>query len=269
MHHHLIHVDGLVVDTVTGEILGYDAKPSIYQGLYDCMQAAPQKPKGLNSRHHVVDYNDGSPVPTNETIPNDDRFIVSASAEKKSNAGAKQRVVKNPFYALLDIAKFEKVKLPFVDGYIHGAIHIGPGIINGRYSVAASDVRQVLHQPLISRDVAVGFLRNHESGVMSKTQADRVVLAARIALGGIALYLERNPDVLATFDLTVDFDLFWKELKEIDSVKIEALAMLDSGMRIKDVAEAVGRSRNTVSTWKREAINHAQFAPDVIYEAAA
>ncbi|MCY1192035.1 hypothetical protein D9M72_32890 [compost metagenome] len=30
MHHHLIHIDGLVVDTNTGEILGYDEKPSVF-----------------------------------------------------------------------------------------------------------------------------------------------------------------------------------------------------------------------------------------------
>lgn len=30
MHHHLTHVDGLVVDIATGEILGYDGKPSVF-----------------------------------------------------------------------------------------------------------------------------------------------------------------------------------------------------------------------------------------------
>lgn len=33
--HHLIHVDGLVVDTTTGEILGYDGKPSVYATPHD------------------------------------------------------------------------------------------------------------------------------------------------------------------------------------------------------------------------------------------
>lgn len=35
MHHHLIHADGLVVDTSTGEILGYDGQPSTYATPYD------------------------------------------------------------------------------------------------------------------------------------------------------------------------------------------------------------------------------------------
>lgn len=35
MHHHLIHADGLVVDTTTGEIIGHDDKPSAYADPYD------------------------------------------------------------------------------------------------------------------------------------------------------------------------------------------------------------------------------------------
>lgn len=30
MHYHLIHIDGLVVDTATGEILDYEGKPSVF-----------------------------------------------------------------------------------------------------------------------------------------------------------------------------------------------------------------------------------------------
>lgn len=35
MQHHLIHIDGLVVDTFTGEILGYDEKVSVRSQLAD------------------------------------------------------------------------------------------------------------------------------------------------------------------------------------------------------------------------------------------
>lgn len=35
MCHHLIHTDGLVIDTTTGEIIGHDVKPSAYSDPYD------------------------------------------------------------------------------------------------------------------------------------------------------------------------------------------------------------------------------------------
>lgn len=258
-------IDDFVVVKGTGQVLGrYNRSP--YQSQPAHYEVGKAKIRSTTSRYVVSDNGSPSPLIDDECSSNARAEVIPFPAlpvsNAKSNAGSKQRAVQNPFYILFELATFENVKLPWLSNYVHGAIHVGPGIINGRYSVSASDIIRLLHLPVISRDTAMKVLVNHEGDTMSKTQVDRVVQAVRVALGGIALYLERNPDVLCNFDLSVDHDLFWQQRKEVDLVKVEALKLLAYGVKIVDVARAVDRSRNTVSAWKREASNNAQFAPD-------
>lgn len=261
-----VAIDDFVVVKGTGQVLGrYDRSPYHPQPTqYHAGNAVIRSP----TSRYVVSGN-GSPVPLIDDQSSSNTSTVGIPLPKlpatnaKSNAGSKQRAAQNPYHILFQLAAVEEVKLPWVSDYVHGAIHVGPGIINGRYSVTPSDIIRLLHLPVISRDTAMKVLVNHEGDMMSKTQVDRVVQAVRVALGGIAMYLERNPDVLCNFDLSVDHDLFWQQRKQVDLVKVEALKMLGTGVNIIDVAKAVERSRNTVSAWKREASNNAQFAPDI------
>lgn len=163
-------------------------------------------------------------------------------------------------YAAIWGAKVEEIPTPWLDDCIHGAINTGPGVINGKYSVSYSDVSKLLRLPEISVISAATFLLNHDHQPMSVRQIQRVVEAARVALRGIALHLERHPEILNRLDVEIDFDQLWagKALKEKRQGRKEhpqrqdVLHRLMHGEDVKAIARQTGVSRTTIKKWKLE-----------------
>lgn len=262
-NHRTSVIDDFVCDKITGEVLGSYTRseyaPEPFEYLAPCKE---------DTTKFVVDEC-GSPIaivyvstnanhaPTVTTLPT---ARESVAAETTTGKGRPPSVLRNPLYEIIRAAKIEGVPTPWLDDYVQGAINTGPGVINGKYSVSPTDVARALYQPEISVETASRCLLNHDHEPMSIRQLQRVVEAARVALRGIALHLERHPEILARLDLELDFNPLWLS----DSTEAmprgrrehpkrqEVLRLLEHGEQIKSIARQTGVSRNTVRKWQLE-----------------
>lgn len=176
-----------------------------------------------------------------------------------STPGPKPQEIHNPLAGALSILRFEQRVTAWLDDITFGAIHMGPGVINGTQSVALSDVQRLLRLPVISTASAASCLLNHHLQPMCIRQVERVVQAARIALRGVALYLERHPSILESIDMSIDFSLLWKSDDNSEQhscnehpMKQQALAMIRSKVAVKTIAKRLSISKNTVKSWMRK-----------------
>ncbi|MCY1294457.1 hypothetical protein D9M70_437520 [compost metagenome] len=182
--------------------------------------------------------------------------------EDQSRTGRKPSVTLNPLASAFWALKEEGIPTPWLDDYIYGAINTGPGVVNGKLSVSPADVSRLLRLSKISVSSASECLLNHDREPMSERQLQRVVQAARIALRGIALYLERHPEMLRTIDMLVDFDQFWpasdvqahQESSTEPTKRQKAREMRLQGVSIKATAKELGVSKNTIKRWERESL---------------
>lgn len=253
----------------------YDKVTKEYYGVYIrtpyLPEQAPDHPiesGGFKKYWYVAE--DGSPLPL-ECRPTPSEYLAPVvdlipkqpiqKTEHKSKAGKKPQVINNPLAAALSTFRLEGRPTPWLDDFAFGAICTGPGVINGKHSVALADVKRLLRLPELSVATAAEYLLNHDRQPMSTRQLQRVVEAARTALRGIALHLERNPEILQSIDVTIDFDKFWAsddaQTKPADkeqlSKKQQALEMRRAGVPIKTTARKLGISKNTVKKWDDEA----------------
>lgn len=240
---------GTIFCKTTGEILGVITRQDYNPEPYD--YPAPV------ARSEYVILEDGSPMElstTSEAAPKPSADVLQFPAIPKTehSGGRPLGVVKNPLFAYLtDIFTVTESsdELGWLDDILTGAIHTGPGIISGKYAVSVSGVKRLLQLPEISTATAADKLVNHECNLMSDRQLQRYVEAARVALGGIALYLERHPTILANAGFTtIDYADFWKSRKT-DPSKIEAFQLLDQGMKKTEICRHVGVSRPTLDAW--------------------
>lgn len=172
--------------------------------------------------------------------------------------GRRPQVIDNPLGPALYIVEFDGIPTPWLDDIVFGAIYTGPGVINGMHSVSLADVKRILRLSVISTAEAASCLFNHERQPMGIRQVQRVIEAARTALRGIALYLERHPDILRSIDVQVDFDMLWLPQQSSGvgvaskehPMKQQALDMIEARIPNKTVAKALGVSKNTIKRWK-------------------
>lgn len=243
----------------TGEILGcfsyhdYTTEPFDYPAP----TAVP-----VGSQYFIEE--DGTPIdflnikekPSVGVLPFPERPTGTPSS---SNAGRKPAVTYNPLARLLDMLRDAEQPVGWMDDYIIGAAGIevecegSDTATTGRFNVAPSDVRKVLHLPEISTNAAAAILYNHEFKLMSPRQIERVVKAARIALGGMMRHLESHQQLLRQFEYDLSFDEFWlrheKKNRGESPQQTEAIALHLQGLSITKIASRVGRHRNTVSRW--------------------
>ena len=259
-------IESHVFDRVTGEYYGeyittpYTPEPTHY---------TRGTPARLGENWFIEDDGTASPlVPidnrpqSTDLAPVIELFPEKSSVEVRSSPirGPKPQVIDNLIAPALCILKFEQRPTPWLDDIAFGAIYTGPGLISGKHSVSLADVKKVLRLSVISTATAATCLLNHERQPMSTRQLQRVVEAARTALRGIALYLERHPEILQSIDVTVDFKKLWKppdthpEPANCNEhpMKQQALELIKSKAPTKAIARELGISRNTVRGWKQE-----------------
>lgn len=257
------NVDSFVIDKATGEVLGSYTRSDYTPAPFDYPAISAQE----NTTFVIVE--DGSPVAVHSPVVNAGltapvlsfpKATVAARPETKTGKGRKVRVIESGLCELMWAAKIEEVRLPWLDHYVHGAINMGPGLINGKYSVSPTDVTKLLYLPQLSVESASRYLLNHDHELMSVRQVQRVVEAARVALRGIALYVERHPETLLQFDLKIDFDQLWRTnvIEEKQTMRVEhpkrqeVLQLLSEGEAIKAIARQTGVSKTTVKKWQVE-----------------
>lgn len=254
-----------IIDRLTGEYYGSYTRtpfpPSTAQ--YESATSPPTK-----RLWRIAD--DGTPSPLEEAqdklhhlAPVVELVLPQAleQDEGKLDRGRKPQAIENPLAAALYILKLEGRPTSWMDDIAFGAINTGPGLVSGRHSVSLADVKKLLLLPELSVATAAGCLLNYDRQPMSTRQLQRVVVAARTALRGIALYLERHPDILRSIELDVDFETFWnardQQIAQAAQAehpkKRQALAMVKAGTPIKTTARQLGISKNTVKKWQLEA----------------
>lgn len=258
-------IESDIFDKVTGEHYGsYIKAPLSLEGPLD-------RPGGLTHlQKGWCVAEDGSPAPPENHPPTPEHLApviklfpnqLIQQAEKKPKVGRKPQVIDNPLANALCTLNIEERPTPWLDDFAFGAVCTGPGLINGKHSVSLADVKKLLRLPELSVSVAAEFILNHDRQPMSTRQLQRVVEAARTALRGVALHLERHPEILRSIDATIDFDKFWASddaqtkpaNKKQLSKKQQALEMRRAGVPIKTTAKKLGISRNTVKKWDDEA----------------
>jgi hypothetical protein len=254
--------DDFVFDKATGELLGSYTYSDYTPESFEYPAASEKKATSF------IVTDDGSPVSAQPVIESNVKpakasvlqFTESRLSEAKPEKRQKHCVYPNLLFVFFQSAKLDGISMPWLNDYIHGAINTGPGIVNGRYSVSPSDVARMFYLPEISVDTAMGCLVNHDSKAMSVRQLQRVVSAARIALRGIALYLERKPGILRSAGVEIDFERLWPSKKsnapqrKEHPKKIEVLGMLADGRRIKSISRQTGVSKNTIKNWLKGSV---------------
>ncbi|MCF7540225.1 helix-turn-helix domain-containing protein [Pseudomonas petrae] len=264
-------IDDFVIDKATGELLGSYNHSEYKPDATEYMLHTQRKKATFSTEE------DGSPIflpklidaerktsaeiflfPKSQVTPESDN-------SDKSNAGRPPAMAVNPISALLQYFWLEGHSTAWMDDYICGAAGIeveceaSTTATTGRFNVARSDVRRVLHLPEISTKAAAPILCNHNLQPMSIRQVGRVVKATWIALGGLMLYLERHQELLNQFEYAVDFNEFWlnreKQNRGESPGKTEVMTLLAEGKKIATIAKRTGVHRNTVSRWKRERSN--------------
>lgn len=256
--------NGYIYDKLTGEEYGsYVLLEFSPETLVDTCSGSANTPWDISE--------DGSPPPPDQCYPAQStrraeviellpKQSVEQVAQKTSKAGRKPQSTPNYLAMALNVLILE-VRTTWLDDFIFGAVCTGPGLVNGKHSVCQADVKTLLRQPVLSVANAAGCLLNHDRQPMSTRQLQRAVEAARIALRGVALHLERNPKILESVDMTVDFDKFWTSADGEHQTtnrgehpkKQLALEMIRAGMPTKTTANKLGVSKNTIKKWSNEA----------------
>lgn len=188
----LVHAIGLVVDCVTGDILGYDSKPSVYSlptgytvpvsragradesgWLFD--PEWDRKVEGFAEPDAESEEEEGSPPPS----------------EKE---GRPPRVFYNDWAVYIALAVDRK--LSWLDDFIYGACYVCAGDSKGRLNVSPKNVRNVCQLSIVSTVTVRTVAKTRKLTRVSTRQAQRMVKAAIFAVRGIELYLERHPGEL-------------------------------------------------------------------------
>lgn len=198
----LLHVDGLLISPITGEIFGHDDKPSIYETPYNYSTPVMNRftTKADRARGFQLDPNYRLAETKDDGTSNPGNVVVS---NEKSGRGPKPKVLINPLARHIQVADTEA--MGWVDDYVHGACCTVGGRSNGRLNASPADVRRVCMLDTISTDSVQAIIRNHEKLPVSKPHARRIAQIARFAIGGISHYLHRNPAIKKILDYEVGF----------------------------------------------------------------
>lgn len=257
--------DRLIICKATGEILGSFTNHNYAPSPYDY-----PSPRGAHERPSYSILEDGSPIElfsVNESGSMGQAKILqfpgrTSGASSKSNAGRKPSVIINPIAGFLQQLQIEGYPAAWIDDFVTGAAAIevecegSDTATTGLFNVAPSDVRRVLCLYEISTDAAIDILCNHNLQPMSSRQIERVVKAARIALGGVMMHLETHQELLQQLDYTIDFSSFWRarnaQTNGGSAEQSKAVTLHSQGWSITNIAKEIGIHRNTVSRWLRE-----------------
>jgi hypothetical protein len=200
----LIHADGLVVDTTTGEIAGYDRKPSVHATPYDYTfpEENPFRRRVAQADGFHLDPVDTPSMATGETSETLE-LPAGESLQRDAKRGPKPKVFVNLLAQHIQVAYAENHA--WLDDYVFGACSVVGGVSNGKLNVSPSDVRRVCMLERISTEGVQAIIRNHDFKPVSPQQARRLAQVARFALDGMSLYLQRNPETMKFLAFEVDF----------------------------------------------------------------
>ncbi|OJT50906.1 hypothetical protein DMX03_06035 [Pseudomonas koreensis] len=193
------NIDGFRVDQDTGEIYGeYIATQyTPTQEAYELSRASTDGVQELYlldpDSHVVVGDFETSVIPIG---------VIDLDAVR-AKRGPKPKVFVNTLAPYVQVAHAEGMQ--WLDDFVYGACYTSGGTSNGTLNVSPSDVLRVCMLPVISTETVRSIIRNRSFESISESQARRIANAAKFAVGGIDLYLSRNPEVMDALRYEVDF----------------------------------------------------------------
>jgi hypothetical protein len=198
-HCHTSNIDGFRVDQKTGEIYGeyianqYEPTPEIYEH--------PQTSVGFVQDQYLID-------PDATTVIDD--FAPSLIPEgvidldaARAKRGPKPKVFMNALAPFIQVAHAERMQ--WIDDFVYGACYTSGEVSGGTLNVSPMDVLRACMLPVITTESVRAIIRNRSFEPVSDRQARRIAKAAKFAVGGIDLYLSRNPEIMAILQYEVDF----------------------------------------------------------------
>lgn len=200
--------DGLIFDLVSGEVLGSYTSHALAPAPYD--YKLPTQVSKTPVAHPCYEL-DPDPLPNAseikvEVLPDG---VVDLDTVR-GKRGPKPKVISNQHASHFKVAHDER--RGWVDDYVFGACVTSGGISNGKMNVSPSHVLRACMLNEISTDIVKKVIRLAGLRTMSDQQARRVCQCARLAIGGMELYLERNPTVRQQLQFEVDFaDSYYKD----------------------------------------------------------
>ncbi|MNJ41120.1 hypothetical protein D3C77_360320 [compost metagenome] len=198
--HRTANVDGIVFDKATGEVLGSYTTHDLVPTPYDYEQPQIGKTRAAPPSYEL----DPAPRP-NITETETERLPdgVADLDAQRSKRGPKPKVTPNPHASHFKVAHAER--LGWIDDYVYGACMTVGKDNNGKMNVSPSHVLRACMLDEISTEIVKSVIRLEGLRTMSDQQARRICQCARFAIGGMKLYLERNPTVRQQLQVEVDF----------------------------------------------------------------
>jgi hypothetical protein len=193
-------VDSFVIDKTTGEMLGCYTTLDLVPTPYDYELPLVCKAQTVHS-HYELD-----PAPCTDITDSEAERLPDGVADldaQRSKRGPKPKVTPNPYASLIKVANAECHR--WVDDYVHGACMTVGGVNNGKMNASPSHVLLTCMLDQISTEIVKSVIRLKGLRTMSDQQARRICQCARFAIGGMELYLERNPTVHQQLQWEVDF----------------------------------------------------------------
>lgn len=244
-----------VINAHSGEIIGeYTYQP--YQPkevVCDSPITYPSDQHSTTEDEHsfFIDYKGGfDPICQVE-----DKFEYSTGVveltpdvSKGPKRGRPAVVIKNPLAPYFMHLMVMEERPFWIEDYVYAGITNGPGVSNGKFSVKAAGVKRLLRLPEISTATASDVLVNHYCELMSSTQLERYVQAARMALDSMVHYLKQHPRILEDAGFPIDYEKYWMD-REVNPKKVEAFLLLDQGVKKVEVCRQMGVSRPTLDRW--------------------
>ena len=206
--HRTAAIDDFVFDKSTGEILGSYITNTLAPAPYDY---EPPQADNNPAVHTCFELElDPAPCPDapeieEECLPDN---VVDLDA-LRSKRGPKPKVTPNPLASYFQVAHAEHHG--WIDDYIHGSCVTAGNISNGMMNVNPSHVLRACMLDKISTEIVKKVIRLEGLRMMSDQQARRVCQCARLAIGGMEHYLERNPAVRQQLKFEVDFTSSYSE----------------------------------------------------------
>lgn len=194
------NIDGFIVDPATGQVLGSYTTHSLALAPYDypLHQVCKTSAVYLNFELNPAPRSDVTEAQV-EGLPDG---VIDLDAQR-AKRGPKPKVKSNRIASLLKVAHGEH--RGWMDDFVFGGCATVGLVSNGKLNVSPSHVLRACLLDEISVEVVKRVIRLEGLRTISDQQARRICQCVRLAIGGMELYLERNPTVLQQLQYEVDF----------------------------------------------------------------
>ncbi len=192
-NHRTSTVGSYVIDKNTSEVLGEYTTHTMLHAPYDYdppspYNSSPRRPFLDLISHHL----------SSKTQPLTDPE--SATGKRR---GPKPKVTINPYAKHFKVAHTEYYS--WLDDYVYGSCMTAGGVNNGTMSASPAHVLRACMLPELSTEAIKQSIYLEELKPMSDRQARRICQCARLAIGGMSMFLERNPSVREMLEFEVRF----------------------------------------------------------------